>query len=510
MKLHSKNYIRHRLTDFQFAGLALAAGFISQALIAEYRATIYGRELHQMLLTATCFGGGCLVLFIIHEKFKSFFQSGHLLLSGAITIALGAFSFLSFLFSVWVAKHNRGLLMFPLSSALGLVAIFPYARMPEESRTKGPWVLSTILALLGTLLANHFILKSGFLKTSEVLSSAVVLLSFLVLFVNGNRNGWIALVCLVLTAFPLLSTRFLANSTNEMSIQINAKRISILETESDPNFPGIPQHSLYVNGFARFISSNEQNFYNCLVNIPDMASQFGGHPIRSALVIGGGSGIAARNLINIARIKQITVLEPDPIAGISSSELKLRIYNLDSLKSPRVKIIEADPSDWISKSDETYDLILIDWPLDSRESSGRYITAEFFSRLSSRLGENGWMAIGAGPASQLSKSSSVLRRTLTAVGYNAHLYVDTKSNHAIVLVTEDLGFEMKPFARHSGMMLQAKAKRSRSTTKPACHYSPDFKEDPYARPNTMSRSYAFSETPFQLDYSGPRSILLAD
>jgi len=232
------------------------------------------------------------------------------------------------------------------------------------------------------------------------------------------------------------------------------------ETGRGSFFPGIPVHVLYLDGFVQFSSIDEQTYHACIANIPEAAAEYNQQPAREVLILGGGDGLAARNLLTMPKISRITLVELDPaMIGLARNHPLFRRYNLDSLRSPRVKIVVADAFQWVRRADERFDLILVDFPHPKNISLARLYTAEFFSHVARLLRPRGFAAIQAGPSLSLDDPSLrtlspvplTVRETARAVGLNAHVYVSPRDEEAFVLATPDSKFDMSAFARQLGI-----------------------------------------------------------
>lgn len=232
------------------------------------------------------------------------------------------------------------------------------------------------------------------------------------------------------------------------------------ERGGNADFPGLPQHVLYLDGFVQFSSMNEQNYHACLANVPVAAAEFGGHPVRNALILGGGDGLVARNLLSLPRMQKITQVEIDPaMLRLAQNELKVRMYNLDSMRNPKVKLVVEDAFTWVRTAKEQYDLIVIDFPAPKNITLSRLFSAEFYRRVLRLLAPNGVMSIQAGPSFApedesmltLSKVTASVKKTLVAVGAKPQVYVNSKDQEAFLLVPQNPSFDAGTFFRKVGM-----------------------------------------------------------
>src|SRR5205823_4346874 len=131
---------------------------------------------------------------------------------------------------------------------------------------------------------------------------------------------------------------------------------------------------------------DEQTYHACIANIPETAAEYVGNGAHEALILGGGDGLVARNLLSMSRIKKVTQVELDPkMIELSLTNPVMRKYNLDSLRSPRVDIVMDDAFNWIRRNGKQYDLVIIDFPHPRNITLSRLFSAEFYGAVKRSL-----------------------------------------------------------------------------------------------------------------------------
>ncbi|MEE8526482.1 MAG: polyamine aminopropyltransferase, partial [Thermoanaerobaculia bacterium] len=147
---------------------------------------------------------------------------------------------------------------------------------------------------------------------------------------------------------------------------------------------------LYLNGDLQFSSLDEYRYHEALIH-PGLAAV--GDP-RRALVLGGGDGLAVREILRDRRVERITVVDLDPVmTEIFRDHDTLAALNDHALRSPRVEVHNADAFVWLENSRETFDFIAIDFPDPGNYSLGKLYTTTFYRRLAARLAPGGVAAI---------------------------------------------------------------------------------------------------------------------
>ncbi|MET0334421.1 MAG: polyamine aminopropyltransferase, partial [Rhizobacter sp.] len=96
---------------------------------------------------------------------------------------------------------------------------------------------------------------------------------------------------------------------------------------------------LFLNGNLQFHSRDEYRYHEALVH-PAMAAH--GAPKR-VLVLGGGDGLAVREVLKHSSVESVTLVELDPhMTKLFAEQPMLRELNADALHSPKLTIVNAD------------------------------------------------------------------------------------------------------------------------------------------------------------------------
>ena len=115
---------------------------------------------------------------------------------------------------------------------------------------------------------------------------------------------------------------------------------------------------------------------------------------RRALIIGGGDGGTAEELLKHPSIEHITMVEIDQ-AVVDVARRYLESIHKGSLDDPRLTLKIEDGFAFIKNSTETYDLIVLDLTDPGGPSTLLY-TPEFYKACADRLGEHGIMTLHIG------------------------------------------------------------------------------------------------------------------
>lgn len=180
---------------------------------------------------------------------------------------------------------------------------------------------------------------------------------------------------------------------------------------------------LYLNGNLQFSSADEYRYHEALVH-PAMQAL---PNARHVLVLGGGDGLAVRELLKYNDLQKIQLVDLDPgMTELFRQNTTLRQLNQDAFYNKRVQVINADAYTWVRNDTTRYDLIVVDFPDPSNYSIGKLYSTSFYRELTHLLTTNGLVVIQSTSPYIARKSFWCVNRTLQAVGFQTipyHLYV---------------------------------------------------------------------------------------
>jgi spermidine synthase len=186
-------------------------------------------------------------------------------------------------------------------------------------------------------------------------------------------------------------------------------------------------HRLFLNGNLQFAERDEYRYHEALVH-PAMAafsSQLGlaaAGPKRVA-VLGGGDGMAVREVLKYPSVESVTLVELDPaMTKLFSEQPTLTKLNGNALKSPKVKIVNTDAFAWLDAATDTFDVIIVDFPDPTNFSIGKLYTNSFYALLDKRLSASGYAVIQTTSPLVARKSFWTVAVTIESVGLTATPY----------------------------------------------------------------------------------------
>lgn len=180
---------------------------------------------------------------------------------------------------------------------------------------------------------------------------------------------------------------------------------------------------LFLNGNLQFHSRDEYRYHEALVH-PAMAAH--GAP-RRVLVVGGGDGLAVREVLKYPTVQQVTLVELDAqVTRLFAEQPMLRSLNADALHSPRLRIVNTDAFAWLDQSSEVFDVIVVDFPDPTNFALGKLYTTSFYQLVDQHLAADGYAVVQTTSPLVARRSFWTVAATIEATGlattpYHAHV-----------------------------------------------------------------------------------------
>lgn len=190
---------------------------------------------------------------------------------------------------------------------------------------------------------------------------------------------------------------------------------------------------LYLNGNLQFSSLDEYRYHEALVH-PAVAAA---PSLSQVLILGGGDGLALRELLRYPDVERVTLVDIDPaMTGLSESFPPLAGLNSGSLRDSRLTVVNDDAMIWLESAQATFDLVLIDFPDPNSFSLGKLYTTRFYRLLKDRLTGNAKVCIQCTSPFLSKKAYWCIVRTMEAAGFHVQPF------HAAVPSFGDWGFAL--------------------------------------------------------------------
>ena len=188
---------------------------------------------------------------------------------------------------------------------------------------------------------------------------------------------------------------------------------------------------LFLNNNLQFSSHDEYRYHEALVH-PGLASLPGA---KRVLVLGGGDGLAVREVLKYPNVESVTLVDLDPaMTELFSTAPPLLALNAGALKSERVRVVNADALQWLEGNREHFDFIVIDFPDPANFALGKLYTSAFYRLLEKRLSAHGLIVVQSTSPLYARQSFWCVVATLEDVGFKTAPY------HALVPSFGEWGF----------------------------------------------------------------------
>ena len=182
-------------------------------------------------------------------------------------------------------------------------------------------------------------------------------------------------------------------------------------------------HRLFLNGNLQFAERDEYRYHEALVHPVMSAFAPAGAAPRRVAVLGGGDGMAVREILKYPGVEQVTLVELDPhMTQLFATHPTLSNLNGGALASPRLRTVNMDAFKWLEESLESYDVIIVDFPDPTNFSIGKLYTTSFYALLEKRLAASGYAVIQTTSPLVARKSFWTVVSTIEAVGLQATPY----------------------------------------------------------------------------------------
>jgi spermidine synthase len=180
-------------------------------------------------------------------------------------------------------------------------------------------------------------------------------------------------------------------------------------------------YSLFLNGNLQFTSFDEYRYHEALVH-PAFAA-FAGEPKR-VLVLGGGDGLALREIEKYRSVEYIQLVDLDPdMTSVSSAVPALGELNRHAFADPRVHVTNADAFVWLDNiQTEPFDVAIVDFPDPNNFALGKLYTTRFYNLLKTKLKPNSAVVVQTTSPLVARRSFWCIVSTLEAAGFTVQPY----------------------------------------------------------------------------------------
>jgi spermidine synthase len=176
---------------------------------------------------------------------------------------------------------------------------------------------------------------------------------------------------------------------------------------------------LFINGSTQFSTYDEERYHEPLV-----------HPVmglikerKDILLLGGGDGLAAREILKYPDVENLTLVDLDPAMTRLARQDKIFLsINHGSLNDPRVRVVNQDAYQFIKNSGDLYDAVIVDLPDPKSVSLSLLYSLGFYKMVDKHLKPFGAMVTQSTSPLYSPEAFLCIKKTMEAAGFSTVPY----------------------------------------------------------------------------------------
>lgn len=283
---------------------------------------------------------------------------------------------------------------------------FPFLLLPRFGHLQGALLVGAVNLVAGGLVV-------GVLFRGSLVRRASVLV-----------GGFAVVVAGVLGAAALRAARFEVDARQVLYDDpvVHAERSAYQEVVLTRATTGDVR--LYLDGDLQFSSVDEYRYHEALVH-PAMS---GGRRDR-VLVLGGGDGLALREVLRHDDVDEVVLVDLDPaVVDLARTDDRIRRLNEGAFEDPRVSLVHADAFRWLRGDVGSFDVVIADLPDPDAPSTAKLYSVELYGLVHRSLADGGRLVVQAGSPYFAPDAFWCIERTVAAAGFETTPYhVDVPS-----------------------------------------------------------------------------------
>lgn len=254
---------------------------------------------------------------------------------------------------------------------------FPFVLLPFFGQIKGALIVGAVNALAGLILVFTLFRSDLRRRTRWILGGVAGLVAVTLIGSYAYAGRFEAEAQQALYAAPIIYSE----QTKYQRIVMTQSISPFRDTET----------RLYLNGDLQFSSVDEYRYHEALVH-PALAGKR-----ERVLVLGGGDGLALREILKYPDVEEVTLVELDPeMTRLGSQDSTLKRLNDNAFADERVKVVNDDAFSWLRDRDASYDAVVIDMPDPDETATAKLYSVEFYALTSRLLAPGGRMVVQSG------------------------------------------------------------------------------------------------------------------
>ena len=412
------------------ASIAIVAlcGIVYELIIGTVSSYLLGNSVYQFSITIGFFmfamgigsylskfiGGNLIARFIYVETVLA-------LIGGICSLAL----FFAFPFAPFLYQIVMFFFIFSIGALVGLEIPILTRILAQGSGTRrsiaNVMSLDYVGALIGSVAFPLMLLPNlGLVRSSFAIGLINIFVALLnVVYLRRYLPNAKALLALVIGVLVLLVVLLFLGTRLTSMAQHNLYFDQVIWKKQTPYQSLVMTNNwqrgdlrLFIDGHIQFSQSDEHRYHEALVH-PVM-----GYPGKREriLVLGGGDGLAMREILKYASVKHIDLVDIDPaMTDLGKNFAPLVKLNAGALRDARVKVYNTDAFIFINKPGPLYDRVILDFPDPHNEAIAKLYSQEFYTMLKRRMAPDGVLVTQSSSPFFARRTFWSIERTLAAV-----------------------------------------------------------------------------------------------
>nr|WP_151773769.1 polyamine aminopropyltransferase [Streptomyces abyssomicinicus] len=279
---------------------------------------------------------------------------------------------------------------------------FPFLLLPRFGQLTGALLTGAVNAVVGAALVLGLFGRDLGPRARR----ALVIVNTLVLVLLGTA-------AVLADDFERAAGRALYGGDVRVAVRTGAQDVVI--TGGGP--AGRPL-GLYLDGALRVDGRDERRYHEALVH-PAMNG-----PRERVLVLGGGDGLAVREVLRHPGVREVHVVDSDPeLVALARTDPALAALNGHVYDDPRVRVTADDAFRRLRvERGGPYDVVIADLPDPGETASAKLYSREFYGLARRVMAPGGRLAVHAGPVAGRPRAYWTVEATLRAAGLRAVPY----------------------------------------------------------------------------------------
>ena len=246
---------------------------------------------------------------------------------------------------------------------------------------------------------------------------------------------------------------------------------------------------LYINGNLQFSSRDEYRYHEALVHPALQTLPWA----KRVLILGGGDGLALREVLRYPNITHATVVDLDPaMTGTFTTRPELVKLNHGAFLDKRVTVVNADAAVWLKNTPEMFDAVIIDFPDPSSFALGKLYSVPFYAMVKKHVAAKGLVVVQSTSPFFAPNAFWTIEATLREVGMQTwpfHAYVPSFGEWGFIMASPEQQYTPPTSYRLPMRFL------NEATTREMFAFPPDMprRAMPPNRLNTQSLVHEFEQ-----------------